>query len=87
MWPAPELERKLFNVRNGLHATRRTHGQLLAAELNRPAVRIFDILANRLGHFAERHADALGLFGIGLNDDLLLIAALRVDLGHVRRRA
>ena len=72
---------------HGLHAARRADGDLFAAELNDAAARVLDVLADGVGEFAERHADALELVRVGLDDDLLFVTAAGVHLRQAGRGA
>ena len=85
--PAPNLSGRLAMSSALLHAADGADGELLAAAADDAAAGVLDVLRDELGQFAERHAHVCQRVGLGLDDELLFVAAALVDFGDARHGA
>ena len=84
---AGEFHRQVRNVLDRLDAADRADGELLAATVDDAASGVLDVLPDEVGQFAERKVHRHQRLGLGLDDELFLVAAGLVDLGDARHGA
>src|SRR5439155_12795002 len=68
-------------------ATNRANRELFSAPADDAAARVLNVLGDKVGQFAERHIHVGERFRLGLNDELLFVAAALVDFGDARHGA
>ena len=82
-----EFERQVGDVLRIVHAAHGADGELFGAAADDAAAGVLDVLRDEVGQFAESHAHFGQRIGLGLNDELLFVAAALVDFSDARHGA